>query len=403
MRSGRALLWVVFAACVVSAGCARLLNRLKSDAAAPEPATEAECLQFAAELQQAVPAQDKARTADLINLAEPFKRGVADFAGPPEYQARLKKQLEEQAAANPTVPYLLARVREGGQFKLLRVHTVDGRPRALFRLIWPDGAVSHLDFIPARFADGKVRAEDVYQPGTAELLSRTFRTLNLPLAAEDGEGPPGHPPTTDRTWTNHLPKVQAMLRAVADDKGPEAVAIYKGLPAAIRTNRSVFLQYVQAAQLCSDEEYLRALDGFRKQFPGDPATEVHAIDLCRLTRQYAGTVRAIRALEVAIGGDPYLRAMRASELVKGWRFEDARLEAELAVQEEPTLRLAYESRIRVALHQTDHADTLVWLKKLAEGTGQLPGDLRRDPEYDVFVRSPEYRQWLTWTVTRKTE
>ena len=55
----------------------------------------------------------------------------------------------------------------------------------------------------------------------------------------------------------------------------------------------------------------------------------------------------------------------------------------------------------VSLLETNHPDTLTWLKKMAEETGYVPGDLRRDRDFDVFVRSPQYREWLTWTAAHK--
>jgi hypothetical protein len=399
---GRQIVGVFALVCIGFAGCDRLL-RLANGGSEKVPATEQECHQFADDLQAAVDANDQARTSKLIGLAEPYKTAVSDFDGAPEYRKGLLKSCEETAAKHPFVPLLLAKVRNGGQLKLLRVHTVDGRPRALFRTIRANGIVGYLDFVPARFPDGHVGIEDVYVPASTELFSQSVRRIALAIAAEEGGGPAGHPQTSDRTWTTHLPKWDAVLDAMHAEKWGDAIMIYKALPEKMRINRTVMLHYVQAALHDSDAEYIRAIEAFHRQFPDDPAVKVHAVDYYRMTRQHVPAVEAIEDAERTIGGDPCLRALRAEELARGWKFQEARATAEKAVEEEPTLKWAYLSRIRVSLMETNHADTLTWLIKMAEATGHGPGDLRRDPDFDVFVRSPQFREWLDWTASHRKQ
>jgi tetratricopeptide (TPR) repeat protein len=392
---------VLVAGSFAALGCAKLAGLMQSADGSPTPATEDECREFADELQKAVDANDHARTSRLIGLAEPYKTAVRDFDGTPEYRRDLLKSCEERAAAHPFVPLLLAKVRNGGQFKLLRVHTEDGRPRAMFRTIRANGTVGYLDFLPARFPDGRLGIEDVYIPAATELFSQSLRRINLAIAAEEGQGPPGHPPTKDRTWTTHLPRWNAMLAAMTAEKWEEAIGIYKSLPETMRVNRTVFLHYVQAALHGSDAEYIRAIEAFRRQFPDDPARKVHAVDYYRMTRQHAAAVEAIEEAERLIGGDPCLRAMRAVEMARAWQFREARALAERAIEEEPTLTWAYMSRIRVSLLEANHPDTLTWMKKMVEATGHGPADLWRDSDFDVFVRSPEYREWQAWAAAHK--
>jgi hypothetical protein len=397
------VVWAVAVVGVAVTGCDRLTRLASGGPDSKVPATESECTQFAADLQAAVDANDQVRTSKLIGLAEPYKTAVNDFDGTPEYRKGLTKSCEEKAAKHPFVPLLLAKVRNGGQLKLLRVHTVDGRPRALFRTIRANGIVGYLDFVPARFPDGHVGIEDVYVPASTELFSQSVRRIALAIAAEEGGGPPGHPQSSDRTWATHLPTWNAMLAAMHAEKWGNAITTYKSLPAKMRTNRTVMLHYVQAALHDSDAEYIRAIEAFHGQFPDDPAVKVHNVDYFRMTRQHVAAVEAIEYAEKTIGGDPCLKALRAVELAKGWKFAEARATAEKAVEEEPTLKWAYISRIRMSLLESNHPDTLKWLQKMVGATGHTPGELRRDPDFNVFVRSPQYREWLAWTATHKKD
>jgi predicted Zn-dependent protease len=163
----------------------------------------------------------------------------------------------------------------------------------------------------------------------------------------------------------------------------------------------MYLRYLWDAEAVSDTEFLVALDGFRRQFPKDPALAFQDIDYYRLNRNFEEALRSIDRAEKAIGGDPYLNALRAKLLVKAWRHKEARVAADKAIEQEPELTHGYWGRIAVALAETHHTDTLTWLKKLVENTGQSVGDLRKDPDYGVFVRSPEYREWVNWYSGRK--
>src|SRR5207249_1230524 len=159
-------------------------------------------------------------------------------------------------------------VRRGGQFKLLRVHTVDGRARALMRRIGPHGSVDYLDFVPIRQANGRVVAEDISSASNGELATETVRRMQLKLAAEQQQGPPGHPQSTAKLWAPNVPKINDMLRAKRERKYAEAIQIYRSLPTEIRAEKSIYLRYLWASEAVSDTEFLVALDGFRRQFPG---------------------------------------------------------------------------------------------------------------------------------------
>jgi tetratricopeptide (TPR) repeat protein len=395
----RIWLALVFAICVGSLGCQKFLEHI--GAADERPATEDECQAFGAELEAAVAADDKAKTAELFNLAGIFYKSKSDFEGPPEYHAQLRKHAEEDANNDPCVPLLLEGVRRGGQFKLLRVHTVDGRARALMRRIGPNGTVDYLDFVPIRRANGRVVAEDIFSASNGELATETNRRVQLKVAAEQNHGPPGYPPSTAKLWVPYVPRINEMLKAKSERKYAEAIQIYRTLPAEIRAEKSIYIRYLWAAEAVSSNEFLIALDGFRRQFPGDPALAFQDVDYYRLNRNFEEALRSIDKAEKAIGGDPYLNALRAKILVKAWRHKEARTFADKAIEQEPTLTHGYWGRIAVSLAETHHADTLALLTKLVENTGQSIGDLRNDPDFVVFVRTPEYAEWVKWYAGRK--
>ena len=162
-----------------------------------------------------------------------------------------------------------------------------------------------------------------------------MRRLQLKVAAEQDQGPPGHPPSTAKLWVPNIAKINAMYKASIDRKYAQAVAIYRSLPAEIRTDKSIYLRYLWDAEAVSDAEFLVALDGFRRQFPGDPAQVFQDVDYYCLTRNFEEALKSIDKAEKAIGGDPYLNALRAKLLVKAWRHKEARPVADKAIEQEP--------------------------------------------------------------------
>src|SRR5947209_5344404 len=98
---GRQFVGAIALACVGLTGCDRLSRLGQGGSDSKVPATQQECVQFAADLQAAVDANDQARAAKLIGLAEPYKTAVGDFEGTPEYRKGLLTSCDEHAAKHP--------------------------------------------------------------------------------------------------------------------------------------------------------------------------------------------------------------------------------------------------------------------------------------------------------------
>lgn len=367
------------------------------------PATEADCREFAAKVETAVRDKDRATLGQLFALTTLMERSIADLTLSGTNKESVLKGLKTAAARNSFVDQIMAEIEKGGSYKLLRVHEVDGRTRALLRLLTTESGVNYHDILLTRYPDGRVSLEDVYVFAAGEMLTQSVRRLLLPAAAELDRGLVARLRGTDQLYYSNLPKIQGMVRAVQAGNGREAVATYKALPAGLRQNKVILLFYLRAAAEVDDAEYTAALETFRQQYPADPAIDFISIDYFLLRKQYDESLRCIGAVAKAVGGDPYLHALRANVLVEAGRFPDARAAAEKAVAEEPSLPEAYWSRVSVALREKDHKDTLAWLKKVVEKTGAEIEDLAELDDYKEFVRAPEHAAWVKWYADRKKQ
>jgi hypothetical protein len=97
------------------------------------------------------------------------------------------------------------------------------------------------------------------------------------------------------------------------------------------------------------------------------------------------------------GEDAALSSIEAAALIKTGQLRAAAAAAERAVEADPGFKDAYIFRIGAALEARDNAGTLEWLKRAVEQTGMRVGDLRQNPTYARFVKSPQYQEWLAWT------
>ncbi len=367
------------------------------------PASEAETKEFAAQLEAAAAAKDRAKMHTLLAIEDLAVRCAQDIPLDARQKQGLLQGLRRGAQNNSFANELLDEFGKGAKYQLLRVHTVDGRPRAMFRLITSELGINYHDFILCRSPDGRLGLEDVYVVATGELLSQTLRRLLLPAAAEMNRGLLAELRGTDKTFLNNLPRVKSMIAAVQAGNAGEAIAIYRSLPPELRAHKVIALQYIQAAALLGDADYAAAIQEFRRLFPGDPALDLLSIDYFRLNKQFDEAVRCVRNVHAAVGGDPYLRSMEGTLLAEGGKFKEAREASEKAIAEAPKLEDLYWARIDIALRAKDHPDTLNWLKKVVEECDIAIADLTAEADYAEFVKSPQHAEWLKWYEAREKE
>jgi hypothetical protein len=371
----------------------------------PEPtaaATDDEARALAAELEQAVRSRDRSRAVQAFALEVVAHRATSTIPMAADKAPEVFKLVPGRAATHRLVELIVSEAGGPRGFKLVRVRPADGRHVATYRLLVGEMAAVYLDVVIARFASGRVGVEDVVLLHEGERVSEVVRLELLPAATLRDTGLPARLGEDDQLFLAHSGKINDLYQAAGDARWKEVITLYEGLPAGLRERKAVWIKYARAcARTGRDDQAEAALAGLRRRFPQDPAAEVLASDYYWSRQEYAASGRAGDALRAVVGDDAWLDAHRAAVLAKTGQLRAGRAAAERAVAADPDLRPAYFSRILVALQGDDHADTLTWLKLLQEKTGFHPGDLRRLPLYAAFIRSPEYREWVTWEAAQK--
>ena len=149
-----------------------------------------------------------------------------------------------------------------------------------------------------------------------------------------------------------------------------------------------------ASSKISEEKYIAAIDRFRAAHPDEACIDLIAIDSYVVKKDYQSALQAVEQLDKAVGGDPYLRMMRANIYFAANQLQDAEREALKAIAEDAGLVDAWLIRVNVSMKQRDFARTAELLTKIQQDLNVELADLTTIPEYAEFVKSDEYQKWL---------
>ena len=240
------------------------------------------------------------------------------------------------------------------------------RPRPLLRLAFADGTFNYLELEEARrSSDSAVRVVDVTSYATGEAASTTYaRLYGDSAASRTPEGRRGRAAISEaqrRLGNQDISGARATFRTIPDD---------------VRRDKAVRVLDMQIAMYESDDAHRAALAAFQRDFPEDPALDLHELDAMALRADYAGALVVLERLDRRVGGDPFLQAMRALMLAGAGKPVEAEAAARLATTAEPTSSAGWQVRCHLVLARRDFTALAGLLTESASRRG-APLDLRR--------------------------
>jgi tetratricopeptide (TPR) repeat protein len=316
------------------------------------------------------------KAADGLSLAPQTKKGVS--------VGTAKNSLGKQVAA------LAAK---GGSYHFLRARQIGGKTTILFRFLSAEGAANYHEYqLEPNGADYK--ATDVYLFGAGENFSETLRHLLIPVAAEQNRGLLEKLTGAESDYIKHSAKINTATEQLQRGQPELALKTLAALPPSLRQNKSIMLIRFRCAVSVGGKEYDDVMDDFAKFFPNDPAADLLLIDSFINKRQFDKAAKAIDSLEQRVGGDAWLKCLRANMLSESGKPEQAAVEYKKAIAEEPDMKTAYWAWVHNTLKQKDYRETVRLLNELEDKFGIQMRDLNDVPAYADFVKSDEYKTWL---------
>jgi hypothetical protein len=363
----------------------------------PLAVTEGECREFSSKLENAILKSDGKTLHELMRYDEIVDRSMDGLEIPRDLRRSLLEKMKKLEIP-PFATAIVDAVRNGASYKLQAIDADAKPPRVRMRLAM-QSAINYHEIHLTRHSNGQVVAHDTYVMLTGELISDTSRRgflLAMPLQ-------PGNAQGADREYLDNIQKLVAMARAHKQGLAKEAIAQYRQLPQSLQRNKALRLMMIDLASSLGNEEYVRLVEDFRRDYPDEPAVDLISLQYLRQTKKYDEYLKCMERVEKSVGGDAYLDAARAETMIEADRRDDARRFSEKAVAQDASLRDGYVTRVRVAMLDKNHQDTLTWLKRDIDKFN-TPADLKGmkvNPEFAAFVESPQFQTFEKWYLARE--
>lgn len=327
---------------------------------------------------------------DLATLSERAVDGLGLSAA--DRAEFIKGVRNSQLGENSLHGQIAAQVAQGGTYRFRRVVARGDGPRALFRLVGPDG-LSNWHELVIRQQRGAVRVVDIDIYVTGELVSTTIRTFSV--LAQVGQ----KPSLLERLLGSSGKEAEALVEGVTEarrhqqaGRHQQALNRLRALPAEAQKAKLIAFLKVQSAQAMEESIYLAELDSYARLFPADPGQALMSIDAEIMRKRWDRALAAIATLEVRTGEDAQVECLRANVQQMAGQAELARLHGQRATALEPDWNWGWYTRIGLGLEAKDWDEVATALDGLA-ANGMDVEQLVAADLYAPFRASPVFTAW----------
>ena len=347
--------------------------------------------EFARGLEEAVAAGDADQVKQFFNLDLVLDKAMKGLPAPAPAANSFREGVRKgQNLGNE----ILAAVKTTGSYKLLRLRRVEGKPRALFRMLAGDAGVNYHDLALAEGPEGTIKLADCYIYALGDWLSETFRRSWMQVAAEANKGLLSKLVSRESEYLQAVPQIQAMYKLGQAGKFREALAAYLALPPSVQKDKTLMVVQVHFSSSVDEKALAESVERFQKVYPLDPALDLLELDHLTNRQEYDLALQSLARLQKTVGGDPYLLFLQGIFMSLKKEPAAAKKLYEQAIAEEPDLAAPYWGLVTLSLDQQQYAETVRLLNRIETALDLEITDLTAIPEYAGFVQSKEYRAWM---------
>ncbi len=193
-------------------------------------------------------------------------------------------------------------------------------------------------------------------------------------------------------------QVMEILKATRDRNFDRYDQIVEAMDDRLKNQRVVVMLGLDAARVARKRRSQRkALEKVAELFPDDPLLTLALLDFYLPEKRYQDAYDSLARLQKHLRvDDALLNARLSSILLVMDRVDDAHELAMKSVTQEPNLELGWWSVFRARVTAEDYAAAIEGLEILEDNFGHSlgPDALAKDPMFQKFMLSPEYRVWF---------
>jgi hypothetical protein len=381
--------------------------------------TDQVCRDFATKLIKAVESGDLNACRQLYDsdvFVERILEGLEFRYSDREQQlAQWKKAFSE---SHVFYQQHVANVAQGGSFRLVGVHPTGAEFNLAFRILDSDGALRYDLYTLAIRKGGEPIISDIGVLGfvsPVEVLTNTLAHFT-PYDGPDGRIHKDAPDAERLIMDKRV--LSGMFQQFRQERYNNVCYFYKQLSEKMQKEKLPLLMALLASTSVEPDPALgmteakrndfskKLIELYRDKYPNDSAIELAAVDYYLNTQQFDSAIRSVDSVDKAVGGDPYLEAVRAGIYSQAGELELAREKADLAVKKLPDIHPVYTIAADVAVQQGDFQRAVELLAQLAQKFEIfMASDQSDDAAWTKFFASDHYQKWETQQnpVTRAQE
>lgn len=333
---------------------------------------------------------DVSSITSRVDLTVIAAKALASIPGPTEGRRAFITQYAAGAALN-----LETALRGFGTFRFLGVVRTNAAGGMVFRGLQPNGAVNFHRYVLETKPNDEVGIADIFVVANGEWLSDSIRWLYL---LSEGKGSGDLAAKLEGVQAELVRNAAAVERIAGLAQGRkhlELLAACKQLPLVLREDRTLLQMQLAAAQEVDPAEFSGLAQTWLRLYPRHPGLDVLTFERLAMRGENAKSAAALERIELFVGGDPHLRALRAAQLAASGQVDVARRLAAEAMQLEPVLATGYDVAIGIGLKEKRWAEVIRVLDQVGD---HLPVDPREvvksQPQYEAFRTSAEGKKWL---------
>lgn len=275
-------------------------------------------------------------------------------------------------------------IREEGSYTFLRVQAEPLRVR--FRLLLPGGGVNYHDLTLAKNGMGRLSITDVYVYISGEALSVTLRrAFRLGVASQKAG---------DKDFLKMADSLKRAQQLHAEGRHQEAYNVLRTIKGEWAKTSNFLTIKVMVATEIDEKTLIEAVNEYQRILPDSPSLHLILVDKLIVEKKWKEVFEHIDALDELVGGDPYLKVLRANCHTVSGHPEKAKVLLKKAAKEEPTLADAHYTMIDAALALEDWNLVSSELTLLEREFGVEWGDLSQVEGFKAYTRSESYAKWL---------